>query len=408
MLNDFERDLTLQDLLRGIDSHRLLTALQELLGVTVAVVDSQGVCLVGVPPTTEAAPSIPLRVELEAIGSISADVPPQRLQAAADIVTLLLRSNARYVMASDLHIQTQHADFEELQRRHAALEKSELRYKTLAETLEQRVKQQVKTIESAQLKLYESEKLASVGRLAAGVAHEINNPIGFIRSNLSTASSYLTSLNKIAALVESGANIDTLQAAWRAEDMACLQQDLKDILDESINGADRIAAIVKDLKGFSRIDEAADENADINQLIGQVCNIAAAELRDKAQVILDLGEIPPLRCHPGKLGQVLLSLLMNAVDAMTSVGKIQFRTRLKDGRICIDVRDNGCGIPEAILPHIFDPFFTTKDVGRGMGLGLTVCLNIVQAHGGSMEIKSKPGQGTLVSISLPVKPVLSC
>lgn len=404
MVNDFERELTLQDLLHGIDSRRLQAALQTLVNAPVAIVDKEGACLVGEPVATPVTSGIPLFGELEEIGTITADVPPQQLQAAAAMVMLLLRANARYLMASDLHLQTQQADFEELQYRHAALEKSEQRYKALTETLEQRVKQQVKTIESAQIKLYESEKLASVGRLAAGVAHEINNPIGFIRSNLSTAVSYLKSLNKIGALVESGASADMLQAAWHAEDMAFVQQDMKDILDESINGADRVAAIVKDLKGFSRINEAAEESADINQLIRQVCNIAAAELHSKAEVILDLGDIPPLHCHPGELGQVFLSLLINAADAMTAVGKIQFRTWLREGRIHIEVRDNGCGMPESTLAHIFDPFFTTKEVGEGMGLGLTVCLNIIKAHGGTLEIKSKPNVGTLVSISLPLTP----
>lgn len=405
MINDFERELTLQDLLRGIDSRRLLAALQGLLGAEVAIFDTRGTCLAGDPETKETTPGMPLVGELEPIGAIAAAAQPAQLQAAADLVTLLLRANARYLMASDLHLQTQRADFEELQSRHVALEKSERRFKALAETLEQRVKQQVKTIESTQIKLYESEKLASIGRLAAGVAHEINNPIGFIRSNLSAASSYLDSLNKIGSLVESGASAAMLQAAWQAEDMPFLQRDLRDILDESLSGADRIAAIVKDLKGFSRINEAADENADINQIIRQVCHVAAAELRGKADVVLDLGEIPPLHCHPVELGQVFLSVLMNAVDAVTTGGKIQFRTRLKEDRICIDVRDNGCGMPDSILTHIFDPFFTTKEVGKGMGLGLTVCLNIVKAHDGSMEIKSKPNQGTLVGIRLPLKPV---
>ncbi|MDD1620911.1 MAG: ATP-binding protein [Methylococcaceae bacterium] len=408
MPNNFDRELTLKDLLLGIDSHRLLTDLQGLLDAPVAILDSQGICLVGEPLASESTASLALVVELESIGKITADAPVPRLQAATDLVTLLLRINARYLMASDLHMQTQQADFDELQRRHIALEKSEQRYKALAETLEQRVKQQVKTIESAQIKLYESEKLASVGRLAAGVAHEINNPIGFIRSNLSTASSYLESLNKIDALVESGASAAELRTVWHAEDMAFLQKDLRDILDESINGTDRIAAIVRDLKGFSRINEEVDENADINQIIRQVCNVAAAEIRGKAEVLLDLGEIPLLHCHPGELGQVFLSLLMNGVDAMSSVGKIQFRTRLKEDRIHIDVRDNGCGMPESVLTHIYDPFFTTKEVGKGMGLGLTVCLNIIKAHDGGMEIKSKPNQGTLVSIILPVKAVPSC
>lgn len=404
-VNDFEREPTLKDLLRGIDSQRLSRALQALIMAPVAIIDSYGNCLAGEPAATEKTPSRDLLSEVEAIGKIAAKAEPQQLQAAADIVMILLRANARYLMASDLHIQTQREDFEELQRRHKALEISEQRYKALSETLEQQVQQQVKTIESAQIKLYKIEKLASVGRLAAGVAHEINNPIGFIHSNLSTALSYLDSLNKICTLVESDVSGDTLRIAWQEENMPFLQQDLKDILNESLQGAERIAAIVKDLKGFSRIHQAEEESADINQIIRQMCNVAAAEFRDKAEVVLDLGEIPPLHCHPAELGQVFLSLLVNAIDAMATPDIIQLSTRLREGRICIQVRDHGCGIPESALPHIFEPFFTTKEVGEGMGLGLTVCFNIIQAHGGTLEIESTPDQGTLVSITLPVRSI---
>jgi two-component system NtrC family sensor kinase len=403
-VNDFERELTLKELLHGIDSQRLLRAMQVLLMTPVAIFDNHSNCLVGEPRVTEKSSSMELFGELEAIGKIVADAEPLQLQAVADMVTILLRANARYLMASDLHIQTQRDDFEELQRRHEALEKSEQRYKALSETLEQRIRQQIKTIESAQIKLYENEKLASVGRLAAGIAHEINNPIGFIRSNLSTALSYLESLNKVCTLVESGDYSETLRTAWHKENIPFLQQDLRDILDESIQGADRIAAIVKDLKGFSRLNQAK-EDADINQIIRQMCNVAAAEFRDKAEVVLDLGEIPLLNCYPAELGQVFLSLLDNAIDAITiTPGKIQFCTLFKEGAICIQVEDYGGGIPEQVLPHIFEPFFTTKDVGKGMGLGLTVCLNIIQAHGGTLEINSKPDQGTRVSIAFPLTP----
>ncbi|QPK64294.1 two-component sensor histidine kinase [Methylomonas sp. LL1] len=403
--NDFERELALDDLLRGIDGRRLLSALQGLLNAPLAIFDTKGVRLLGETEVTREAPCLPIIVELEAIGSLNADVAPQHLQAAAELLTLLLRTNARYLMASDLHLQTQRADYEELQRRHLALAKSEQRYKALSETLEQRVEQQVKTIESAQLKLYESEKLASVGRLAAGIAHEINNPIGFIRSNLTTAVGYLESLKKIGVLFEASANTAALRAAWQAEDMAFVQQDMQDILNESIQGTERIAAIVKDLKGFSRINDSARESADLNQIIRQICNIAIAELRDKVKLSLDLAVLPPFYCQPGELGQAFLNLLINSVDSINTTGMIQFRTYSKDQRIHIEVRDNGCGIAETDLPHVFDPFFSTKEVGKGMGLGLTVCRNIIQAHGGNLAIKSKPNVGTLVSIVLPLKPV---
>lgn len=400
--HDFERDLSLKDLLLGIDKPRLEAALHTLLGVPPAIFNPQGECLLGSPDPVQHAASQPLYGELEPIGQIAAAIPPNRLKAAADLVTLLLRTNARYLMASDLHLQTQQADFEELQRRHSALEQSEQRYKALAETLELRVKQQIATIEQTQLKLYETEKLASVGRLAAGIAHEINNPIGFIRSNLTTATSYLASLDNIGALLPACQDIGTLKAAWQTEDMDFIQQDMRDILNESIGGTERITAIVKDLKSFSRVDETEWEEADINSIIQQTCHVAAAELRGKAKLQLDLGSIPLLRCHPGELGQVLLSVLMNAVDAMGSPGEIQCRTALQNGRIVIEIRDNGRGIAEADMPHIFDPFFTTKEVGKGMGLGLSVSMNIVKAHRGTLEITSRPNAGTKVTISLPV------
>ncbi len=401
--DDFERELTLQELLRGVDVRRLLGALENLLLAPVSIVDENETPVFEDGPTTPSAPKVPLIGELEPLGYLAAEAEPRLLQAAADVVALLLRANARYLIASDLHLKTQRDDFEELQRRHAALEVSEQRYKTLAKTLEQRVREQVKTIEKAQIRLYENEKLASVGRLAAGIAHEINNPIGFIRSNLNTISSYLESLKKIGAVVESGASTQAIQAAWKEEDMAFLQQDLREILDESISGTSRIAGIVKDLKGFSRVDQAAYESTDINDIIRQVCHVAAAEVDGRAEIGLDLGDLPSLHCQPGQLGQVFLALLLNAADAMTEKGKILIRSRLDDNRIRIDVRDNGCGIAESALSHVFEPFFTTKEVGKGIGLGLTVCRDIVESHGGTLDIKSRSGKGTLVTLCLPFK-----
>lgn len=403
---DFERELTLIDLLRGIDKQRVQNALQGLVNAAVALVDIDGSCLFGTPPD-DTTPKVPVVGELEVIGYLCAELPQMQMQAAADFLTLLLRCNARYLLASDLHIQTQRADYEELEKRHAALQQSEQRYKALSEHLEDRVQQQVKSLEQAQLKLYANEKLASVGRLAAGVAHEINNPIGFIRSNLNTASDYLNSFNKIGDLLQSDADLQSLKAAWQQQELPFILQDLQEILQESIGGAERIAAIVKDLRGFSRIDEVEHVAVDINQIIAQVCHVTTAEVRGKVEVTLDLGDIPPLSGHPAELGQVLLSLLINAVDAITPIGKIHIRSYMKDQRIYIEIRDNGCGIAATDMPHVFDPFFTRKDVGKGMGLGLTVCRNIIRAHHGEISVKSKFNVGTLVSICLPVSKSLS-
>ncbi len=403
----FDHEFTLQELLTGVNTEKLLQALTSSLDSPVRILNVKKECLFATKlvPNEEIRPVsiIPLYGELEPIGFLEAQSSPETLQSAAQLIQLILYSNSRYLMASDLHIKTQRDDYEELQRRHAALEISKTKYKKLAESLDLRVKEQVKIIETAQLKLYESEKLASVGRLAAGMAHEINNPIGFIRSNLSSAQSYLDAFNKLDVSFKAGASISYLQHVWKEEDLDFMQEDLTDILKESIDGVDRIAAIVKDLKSFSRINSTEEEDADINEIIRQTCHISAAQVQDKLEVIFDLGEIPLTFCHPAELGQVFLSLILNAADAIHDKGKIRFKTLIREARICIEIRDTGCGISESDLPYIFDPFFTTKEVGQGIGLGLTVCLNIIKAHEGSLTVISKQDKGTLVTILLPIR-----
>ncbi|NOQ77511.1 MAG: two-component sensor histidine kinase, partial [Methylococcaceae bacterium] len=379
----FDHEFTLQELLTGVNIEKLLQALKSNLNSSVRILNIRNECLfatelTSIEPTADLNKTA-LYGELEPIGFLEAHSSSQALKSAAQFIQLILYSNSRYLMASDIHIQTQQDDYEELQRRHAALETSKKKYKKLAESLDLQVKQQVKKIESAQLKLYESEKLASVGRLAAGVAHEINNPIGFIRSNLSSAQSYIDSLAKLDEAFKAKASTSYLQQVWQEEDLDFLQEDLSDIIKESIDGVDRVAAIVKNLKSFSRINNA-EEEADINEIIRQTCHITKSQLEGKLDVLLDLAEIPTIFCNPAELGQVFLSLLLNAADAIHKSGKVRIKTFIKEAQLCIEIRDTGCGISKSDLAHIFDPFFTTKDVGQGVGLGLTVCLNIIKAH----------------------------
>ncbi|MDF1582832.1 MAG: ATP-binding protein [Methyloprofundus sp.] len=403
----FDHEFTLAELLRGINTEKLLQALSDNLQTPVQILDAKSQPLFGansLPENNQQSINKAVLIgELEPIGYIQAEASVVALKSATQLVQLILQSNARYLMASDIHIQTQRDDFEELQRRHDALELSKTKYKNLAESLDLRVKQQVKTIQSAQIKLYENEKLASVGRLAAGVAHEINNPIGFIHSNLFSAQNYLKSLAKLDEAFKAQASTSYLQQVWQEEDLAFMQEDLQDILQESIDGIDRVASIVKDLKSFSRINDAAEEDVDLNEIIRQMCHVSSPQLKDKLEVILDLGDIPKIFCHPAELGQVFLSLFLNAADAIQTQGKVRFKTYLCEAQVCIEIRDTGCGISTQNLAHIFDPFFTTKEVGHGVGLGLTVCLNVIKAHGGSLELKSKQGAGTLVTILLPIR-----
>lgn len=399
----YERQLSLHELLSGVVPDRLFAALAVLLGCPSRIVDADGNWVMGATESFgEGAGRVVLTYEIETVGYLEApSASDANLRAAGRLMEQFMRSGARYFMASEMHIEVVKADFEELQRKHAALMESEARYKALAGHLEERVKEQVKTIEAAQRQLYQAEKMASVGQLAAGVAHEINNPIGFIRSNLNTAMSYVQDFKGMADLVRSESG-EKLAAAWKAADLDFVLEDFPPLLRQSIDGADRVARIVADLKGFSNVDYAEEKVVDLNDNIRSACNVAAGQVSARADLRLTLGELPPVRCRPGHMNQVFLGLLLNAAQAMEARGEICIESGVEDGRICIRVSDTGRGIPPEVLPRIFDPFFTTHDVGGGTGLGLTVSRDIVAAHGGSIEVESEVGVGTTFTICLPV------
>ena len=396
----FDQDFALGELLPPPVRERLRVALTPLLDTPFSLLDAQGAPLPG--EAELAGERAPLVLELEPLGFLQSPcADAARLRAAATLVELLLRSTARYKMASRLHLESVRADYEALQVKHFALQESEARYRALSGNLEQRVAQQVQTIENAQRQLYQAEKMASVGQLAAGVAHEINNPIGFIRSNLGTAHGYVKKLRALAPWVKAQ-DMKQLTAAWQQGDIDFLLQDFDVLLQESASGADRVARIVADLKSFSSVDRAETEIVNLNDSLRSVCNIAAPQLRERAELRLELGELPPLRCHARHLNQVFLNLLRNASQALKHRGVVCLRSRLENGEIVVNVQDDGAGIAPNVLPRVFDPFFTTRDVGEGTGLGLTVCRDIVRAHGGRIEIDSAVGQGTTVTVYLPV------
>jgi len=406
---DFDRELDLEALLAGCDRDRLLAVLATLLGTPFRLVAADGGFACGEKLETVTGRA-PVCIELEPVAYLEVqDTKEEQLQAAAGLVELVLRGVARYLMVSGLHSQTVLTDYEELQRRHQALEVSEQRYRELAQTLEQRVVDQVGTIETTQRRLYQAEKLAAVGQLAAGVAHEINNPIGFVMSNLGTAQTYLDELATFALNLprETGA-----ATVWREARLDDVLEDFRKLLQESLDGSERVARIVRDLMGFSNADATSRESVDINACVQTVCNVSSGGINQHAQLLLDLGELPSLYCQPGYLAQALLCLLLNADRAVRDAGKtdgeIRVQTRFEPGRdgetdeIGIRIADNGMGMVPDTLARVFDPFFTTHDVGEGTGLGLTLSRDIIQAHGGRIEINSEPGVGTTVSIYLPI------
>jgi signal transduction histidine kinase len=401
-MSHFDRERGLAELLGGISTEKLKAALSVLAGADFRLFGASGEVLMGEGEQPAGARRLPLRLELEAVGYLESAVADEAsLHAAGAFLELLLRATARYRMVSDLHAEAVNADYEALRFEHAALQESEARYKALAAELEQRVQEQVKTIENAQRQLYQAEKLASIGQLAAGTAHEINNPMSFIRSNLSTGREYVNKLKQLVPLIQTG-NIASVAAAWREMDLDFVLEDFSGLLAESVAGADRVARIVADLKGFSNVDGAEEGIADLNDNIRTAANVIAPRLQGRIELALDLAPLPRLLCLPGHLNQVLLNLLMNAVQAISTQGKILVRSDVADDAIRIRISDDGCGIPADVVSRIFDPFFTTREVGSGTGLGLTVCRDIVRAHGGRIEVESEEGKGSTFTVYLPL------
>lgn len=266
-------------------------------------------------------------------------------------------------------------------------------------------------IKQAQNRLLQSEKMASLGVLAAGVAHEINNPIGFISSNVSTLKEYLDTMTALLPLYQQldaaseedrPAIRDKIKELLGREDLSFILEDSPILLEETGKGLIRVRDIVKGLREFSHHDpRQAMVSCDINEVIGSTLTIAQSQFKYHAEVLLDLQPVPELVCDKGKIGQVLLNLIINASQALPDQGHITIRSRVVNDYVEVDVEDDGVGIAEADLDKIFDPFYTTKPVGEGTGLGLAICFSIAQEHGGSIEVRSALGQGTTFTLKIP-------
>ena len=270
-------------------------------------------------------------------------------------------------------------------------------------------------LDDVSTRLHQSEKLASLGQLAAGVAHEINNPIGYVSSNLNTLNKYIAIYDK---------TIDQLQAQTQAPPAAgqapaaakpapaktpnhqAIRQDVQDLLRETQEGITRVKNIIQDLKDFSRSNAAQNFTlADLQQGLRSTLNIVAGEVKPRAELDLQLSPLPDVECVPSQINQVFLNMVVNAAQAMPKdhKGKITIRCGVAPDTVWFEFEDNGVGMEAATIARIFDPFFTTKDVGTGTGLGLSVSLGIVKRHGGQILVHSTPGVGTTFKIELPLR-----
>ena len=265
-------------------------------------------------------------------------------------------------------------------------------------------------LKGVQEQVIQTEKLASIGQLAAGVAHEINNPIAYVKSNLNSLQQYTGSLfSAVKAYADAvkrpgdAVAVDNATQVSRQIDLESIATDVQELLAESREGIDRVCKIVSDLKDFSRRDQIADwVRADLHGCLESTLNIVWNELKYKAQVVKTFGDLPLVECLPSELNQVFMNMLINAGQAIKAHGVITVSTERIGDKVRISIGDDGEGIPAEVLPRIFDPFFTTKAVGEGTGLGLAISYGIVAKHHGTIEVTSVPGQGTLFLIELPI------
>jgi hemerythrin-like metal-binding protein len=268
----------------------------------------------------------------------------------------------------------------------------------------------LKKVEDAQNQLLQSEKMAAIGQLAAGVAHEINNPIGFVNSNLGTLRGYTEQLIGVINAYENlqtkvkDVPLDEVMAVRKEADLDFLREDVVVLLKESQEGLARVKKIVQDLKDFSHVDEAELQDADLNEGMESTLNVVWSELKYKAEVVRQYGQLPPVRCVPAQINQVLMNLLVNAAQAIENRGTITVRSGVAGSEAWIEVEDTGKGMTPETQKRIFEPFYTTKPVGSGTGLGLSLSYDIVaKRHGGRFEVASEPNHGSRFRVYLPVK-----
>ncbi len=271
--------------------------------------------------------------------------------------------------------------------------------------------------EASQAQVIHTTKLASLGQMVAGVAHEINTPLGFVKSNVEVVSDLLSEYEAAVTKVMTGVDLMlTLDASMVDRAKSAIQKarielaratslhEARELLTDSSEGLKQMSSLVLNLKGFARVDRDGMDTIDLNDSVRSALTIAGHQLRDRINVVQELGDVPKVKCMPSQINQVFLNMITNASQAMGDEGTLTIRSVAKPNFVEVSFEDTGSGIPDDVLPKIFDPFFTTKPVGEGTGLGLSIVHKIIQGHGGAIRVKSQVGKGTTFSVELPLAP----
>jgi C4-dicarboxylate-specific signal transduction histidine kinase len=348
-----------------------------------------------------------LMLEGEPVGAVrfkKGKVTDRVCRIMADVIgetlNTIMANNLKRMLTTEIHTRVVNLSYNELLDSNLKLKESEKKYRELAENLEIRVHERTNELKRVYSRLIQQEKMASVGQLAAGVAHEINNPIGYVLSNLNTLHKYVEKMTTMLAYYRSTG--DTLAwDKWKRLKLDLVLGDVDALLEQSISGAERVAKIVSDLKGFSIVEGPGERVVDIHVEIERTLTVLAGEIPPEAKIIKQFGDLPGIAANGALLCQVFINVLRNAFQAKTVGLEVYIVTDFIEGAVRITISDNGPGVPDNIRGRIFEPFFTTRDVGQGTGLGLTVAYDIVTGYGGTITVKNRRQGGASFLIELP-------
>ena len=409
-------DKNLAQLLDASDALMLLDGAVRAGACGAEITESNGVLLAARGIESPYTASRTILVEGEPSGTVSvyAADSDARVDGIADMLhaalQTLINGAMKRMLTSEAHTTIVNHSYEELLETNRRLGVSEQQYREIAATLEIKVRERTEELSRAYATMLQKEKLAAIGGLAAGMAHEINNPIGFVISNLHTLTKYAGKLKEMLefyrltcepALPENLAG--QAESRWRELKISFVFTDIDPLVKQSLDGAERVRKLVADMRGFSHVDEAGSVSTDINLELEQILSILHHEIRQDIVIERNFGTIPKARLNPALLSQALFQILQNAIQLKTAEElKISVTTSQLGNDMLIKIADNGTGIPSDIRNRIFEPFFTTKDVGQGRGMGLTLAQQAIQACGGSIDISCPQDGGTVFTISVPI------